>query len=205
MIVTEDNDIRFASAHEALVFAFNVTNQCYDRPRMNRMAAPSSGKGGLSGLESAAQSGMIRAEVLTLSPLHQRILTARCAPQRLPCGCGRACCAKSRPNPEWEEAIVSLTESAVRVLSGCMSHYRLRRRIVESCFGREITLYKVADECGVHRDTAGEHAAKIRMWLRGGMSGLTHRSSDRQIGAEECAWQAIEQALRSAGIVGAVV
>jgi hypothetical protein len=69
MIVLDNGDIRFTSGRDALVFAFNVSYQAYDRPMMNRMAAPSLGKGGLAGLEAPAQAGMIRAEVQAFGKL----------------------------------------------------------------------------------------------------------------------------------------
>ena len=75
----------FINAHSALVFAFNFSGQCYDRPMMNRMAAPSVGTGkGLVGLDGAAQAGMIRGEVKSLGKLAEAILIARFAPHSMP-------------------------------------------------------------------------------------------------------------------------
>lgn len=96
MIVLDNGDIRFSSGHDALIFAFNVSDQAYDRPMMNRLAAPSIGKGGLAGLEAPAQAGMIRAEVQAMGKLAEAILIARIAPRSMPCHCRSACCAGHR-------------------------------------------------------------------------------------------------------------
>lgn len=85
----------FESAHGALVFAFNFSGQCYDRPMMNRLASPAVGSGkGLVGLDGAAQAGMIRAEVQTLGKLAEAIIIARIAPRTVPCHCRSARCAR---------------------------------------------------------------------------------------------------------------
>lgn len=110
MIVLDNGDIRFSSGHDALIFAFNVSDQAYDRPMMNRLAAPSIGKGGLAGLEAPAQAGMIRAEVQALGGLHENILVARLAPRQRYCECRGACCSGRKPNPEWVGAVSWLSE-----------------------------------------------------------------------------------------------
>ena len=78
----------FRSAHEALMFAFTFSDACghpvaaaaerriatFARDRYERI--PGSGRG-LTGLDGAAQAGMIRAEVERIHPLHQIVLVAR--------------------------------------------------------------------------------------------------------------------------------
>lgn len=158
----------FASAHSALVFAFNFSGQSYDRPMMNRMAdGPKRSGKGLVGLDGAGQAGMIRGEVAVLGKLHEAIVTAYYAPHSMPCDCRKSCCSGSKVNPEWSEAISFITQAAMSHLSGLMSNHRLRRAIVAKNFGEKVSLGDVAAVCGVNRDTASAHNEKISTWLSG--------------------------------------
>ena len=197
----EYQEALFGSAHAALTFAFNFSGQAYDRPMMNRMAAPSIGTGkGLSGLDGAAQAGMVRAELRALGPLYEACLIAKVAPQGIPCECTRSCCSGTRANPEWQEAIGTLTKISVAALAGCVSHYRLRQGIIHRCFGEKTTLQALADLCDVSRDLANDHNAKVVTWLKGAP---TRRGQQPIVGVEQQAWEAIEMRLRDAGMVGA--
>lgn len=66
--VTPKVEPMFKSAHAALVFALNYSMQQYDRPLINRIAAGHTKEShkGLSGVDGAAQAGMIRAELARL-------------------------------------------------------------------------------------------------------------------------------------------
>lgn len=196
----------FSSAHAALTFAHHFVCQHYDPPAMVKMMrGPAIGSGkGLSGLDGAAQAGMVLAQMDSLPKLHHAILVARTAPPTVPCSCGARCCAKKRPNDEWERAIGYITQEAVGVLSGCLSHYRLRRAIVERCLGGKDAISKIAEECGVNRDTASNHNARILRWLRGDKptKHAIQRVVDRKIGEEERAWAHMDELLRSVGLVG---
>lgn len=181
----------FRNAHAALVFALNYSGQAYDRPLMNRMSdepRASSGKG-LHGLDGAAQAGMIRAEVSRLAPAHQAALVARVAPQSTPCSCRHPCCSGHRPNAEWTDAIAVLSTFSMSVLSGCISNARLRRGIVGKHFGAPVGgIGKLADACGVNRDTASQHNAKITRLLKE---------------TEGRAWHEIDQLLMGGGMIPA--
>ena len=96
MAVCLEDDVRFTSAHTALVFAFRFSVGAYDRPLANRLAEKSTGVG-VAPLDMAAQAGMIRAEVCALGWLHEALLTARYAPSVVPCSCRSRCCAGKRP------------------------------------------------------------------------------------------------------------
>lgn len=180
----------FKSAHGALVFAFNFSGQCYDRPLMNRMATPVIGSGkGLAGLDGAAQAGMIRAEVQALGKLHEAILIARTAPRSNPCSCRSSCCSGRKPNKEWVDAVAWLADHVRNTaLAGCTADYRIRRGCVEMFFGSSLTVTALADKCDVARNTAGAHFGKVRKLLK-------DEESRAQI--------AVEDRLRAAGMVGA--
>lgn len=82
------NEPLFRSAHEALMFAYTFSDASghpvaaaaerriatFARDRYERL--PGLGRG-LTGLDGAAQAGMIRAEVGRMHPLHQAVIAAR--------------------------------------------------------------------------------------------------------------------------------
>lgn len=199
-ILIAENDALFNSAHSALVFAFNFSGQQYDKSMMARMAAaPGRAGKGLGGLDGAAQAGMIRGELARIDPLSANILIARTAPHSIPCECRHACCSGEKPNLEWTNAIGFVTEVALGELSGCLSHYRLRRGIIERFFGVKHNLASLADECHVNRDTASAHNAKLVRWLKGSPA---KGSVLAVTGAEGKAWLLIGDLLQDGAMVG---
>lgn len=159
----------FSSAHAALVFAFNFSGQGYDRPVMSRMATPAIGSGkGLAGLDGAAQTGFIRAEVAAIGKLHEAILIARIAPRSTPCSCRSACCSGQRPNVEWHVAVSVLADrSRTSALSGCTSDGRIRRGLVMMYFGGvRMTVAGLAEDSEQARRTVAAHLGRVRRWLK---------------------------------------
>lgn len=194
----------FESAHGALVFAFNFSGQCYDRPMMNRLASPAFGSGkGLAGLDGAAQAGMIRAEVQAMGQLAEAILIARLAPRVTPCSCRSSCCSGHRPNKEWGNAIAVLSDHIrTTALAGCTSNGLLRREYVVRYFTRKaerISLEALADKHDVARNTVSAHAAKVTLLL-GGVQARNGKPATP--GLEEIAMNAAEDRLRDIGMVG---
>ena len=194
----------FESAHGALVFAFNFSGQCYDRPMMNRLASPAIGSGkGLVGLDGAAQAGMIRAEVQTMGKLAEAIIIARIAPRSVPCHCRSACCAGHRPNKEWTDAISVLADYVrTTALAGCTANGMLRREYVVRYFSRKderVSLEVLAERHDVARNTISAHASKVAMLFGG-----TQAKKDKAAvpGFEAAAMNAIEDRLRAIGMVG---
>lgn len=191
----------FSSAHAALIFALHYSMQQYNRPLMNRIASGeltagmSAGGGpGLSGLDGAGQAGMIRAELARLSPIEQAVLVAHAAPSQIPCACGIACCSGFKTNPEWQDAMSTLTTAAASgALSGCVSNGRLRSALIQRLFGAKVTLTELAERFEVDDKTASAHHAKLKRWLFGGADqkagGLHHQAyrslSDR---LKACKW-----------------
>ncbi len=203
MIVLDSGDIRFTSGHDALVFAFNVSDQAYDRPMMNRMASPSQGKGGLAGLEAPAQAGMIRAEVKAMGRLPEAILIARVAPRTKPCSCRAACCSGHKPNKEWTDAIAYLADYVrTTIYSGCVINGMMRREYLVRYFTRKderVSLEALAQKYDIARNTVSAHNAKVAMWLGGSQP---RKDKPAQPGIEQAAFDAIEDRLRAIGMVG---
>lgn len=182
-----ESDPLFSSAHAALVFTFNFSSACYDRPAMNKMAAPAVGTGkGLGGLDGAAQAGFVRAELKLMGAIGEAMLTARVAPKFMPCECRRPCCAGNTPNVEYVEAINTLTRYALTKIPGCLSHAQMRKAIVERHFGAPLQLSDIADKCGVNKNTAVSHNATITKAF---------------IAEESAAWATFEDRLTQCGMV----
>ncbi len=159
------NDALFKSAHSALVFAFHFSGQAYDRPAMNKLAAPSLGSGkGLSGLDGAGQAGMIRSKVRGLGPRMEAALIARCAPASMPCECRSPCCGGWKTNREWFDAITELTDYVRKPLAGSAVNGLMRSLYVQRFFaakGKRSTIDEIAERCYINRQTAGIHYSKV--------------------------------------------
>lgn len=186
------NEPLFSSAYSALVFAFNVSRQCYDRPFMNKVASPAIGSGkGLAGLDGAAQAGMIRAEVKALGELAEAFLIARIAPRSEPCSCRSACCGGSRTNSEWFDAISALSEYARNAaLAGTTANGMLRQAYVARYFAmkdQRVSLELLAEKHDLNRQTIGTHYSKLSKVFKE---------------VESLAQNAIEDRLREIGVVG---
>lgn len=170
----------FKTPVEALVFALSYSLQQLDRPLADRMAAPSPKTGkGLHGIDGAAQAGMIRREMEQLSEIESAVLIARYAPRSEPCNCRIPCCSGYRPNPEWLEAIRVIEQAALGPLAGHLSHYRLRRRLVEKAMGVKVDVSDLAKECGVSEKTAGAHWRIVREWINGKQSAAAAKKAKR--------------------------
>ncbi len=190
------SEIVFKSAFDAVRFALCYSSQQYGETAMaKRMRGPGGGSGmGLVGVDGAAQAGMIRRELDLLPDLHRCVVVARAAPQQLACECGHPCCARWRPNIEWQAAVAWLTEASAAYCSG-FSHYRVRRSIIEKMFGVKLNLVDIAHECDAHVNTVSKHNAAVRKWLDG----------DRktgEVGVSQAAWAAVERKLVDLGLVG---
>ena len=191
----QQDEALFSSAHAALTFALNFSHQQSSKSAMSALLPPEASKGGkgLGGLDGAAQAGMIRAELKACGPVVEALLIARCAPRSTPCVCKSACCSGHRQNDEYEEAITLLCREAMSHLSGMLSHYTLRRALIEQHYGKKVQIKELADLCGVAEKTVQSHKTRIKEWLAG-------VSRDQQ-GAEAKAWLSLELKLELKGLI----
>lgn len=204
LAVADVNDPLFETAHSAMVFALNFTSQNYERPTMNKLAAPGFGSGkGLIGLDGAGQAGMIRAEMASLGRLAECILIARVAPRTTPCSCRSHCCSGHRINAEWTAAISYLADYVrTTALSGCTAHGGLRREYVVRYFTRKddrTNIEAIAERYDIARNTASAHCAKVFQFFGGTPA---HGAKQPVPGLEAIAQEAIEDKLRNIGMVG---
>lgn len=200
-----ETEILFTSADSALRFAFSYSMQQYSPTPMARaMRGGNVGTGkGLVGVDGAGQAGMVRSELKEFSDLHLATLIAQFAPAELPCDCTAPCCSGKRVNREWADAITYLTEHTAYLFAGSMSHYRLRRGLIERHFGaqrdahgKKLTLERLAEQCEIHRQTASTHHQKLMAYFRGtkGVNG--------SVGVQAVAMQRADELLRDRGFVG---
>lgn len=161
----------FYSAHESVVFALNYCEQQSAMSPMAKLVQQGSyGSGrGLVGLDGAGQAGMVMAEIEKLSRQNYYMavaLIARCTHDRIRCNCGQPCCSRWRPNPLWREAVNQLGDYVLTHLSANVSSRVLRLTVVGKHFGRKVSIEHIAEDCGVHRNTAGQQANSIRKALK---------------------------------------
>ncbi len=193
----------FDSYIDALIFAFNASSENYDRPYMNRVAAPAVGSGrGLGGLDGAAQAGMIRAEVRDLGRMREAILLARFAPRWIDCSCRAPCCSGRKPNQEWVDAIAHLAEyTRSAVLSDCSTTGLMRREYVVRFFSdrkERDSLEAIAARHGKVRNTIGDHFSRVAHHFG---RPPAKSGKDQAPGLEDIARARIDEVLRTLKIV----
>ncbi len=197
-------DPPFTSAHNVLLFAFNFSDQQYDRPLMNRLPDEPvmEVREGLSGMDGAAQAGFIMGRLLDLPALYQYILFAQYAPQTISCECGRPCCRRHKDNRLWLATIDKISMAALtQALPGCLSHRVLRDGIVKKLFERKATKNKIiladlAERCGVPNRTALDQSAKVRRWFYG-----TKEGKNAEQGQRDIAESMIEASFKACGLI----
>lgn len=197
-----ENEPLWHNTQSALIFAYNYSGYPA-RPLLYRLGTPTHQGKGLSGLDGAAQAGMIRAEVATLGPIAEAVFIARFAPHSTPCSCRAACCSGQRPNAEWVFAISKLTDYVhTTALAGCTANGALRREYVVRYFSRRkeerVPLESIAERHGVHRDTASAQAARVAVLF----SGERVARNNSKPGIETIATNTIDERLREIGMVG---
>jgi hypothetical protein len=191
----------FSSARQAMAFATRRAGGPL-RPLMNRMGDRSSGGGaGLSGLDAAAQAGMVLNAVGGLGRLARACLVAGSAPRLLPCGCRRPCCCGRMINDDWRDAVeVVSAEAALRVIAIEMRSRELRSAVVVRIYsGREITFLEMGRRFAADPDTISKYHRALHAWLMGAPARGEAPAAE---GVDRAAWREADQALRDRGIVG---
>lgn len=184
----------FPDTDAALRFALRFASQQHSSSQLTGLRGPSRTGKGLSGIDGAAQAGMVRAEMAKLTATQRALLIGRYALPELICTCGRPCCCGNMPNPEWSDAVSLLAREATPLFAGRLTYFRLRQRLIgNTLLGARMTDTGLAAEYGVHRQTVAEHAAKIHVALLG---------TRQQTGEVDRAYARVDALLQKAGIVG---
>lgn len=122
-------------------------------------------------IERAAWAGDIRRRADMLPPLSRWLLIAKFAPKAFPCACRRACCSGWRINEEWAEAISEIVSRTPEAVPATLLQRRLCQGVVKRWAGGDrVNIGLLADQCGVHRNTAGKQAKAITAWLSAGFT-----------------------------------
>lgn len=151
----------FKSTHDALTFAFNYAGQQSPRTPMTSLFKTSvlgSGKG-LSGLDGAAQAGMILAEVCRLPDDQHNVIVARYGHVLHEC----SHCEQDAPSEEWRAAIDALSHCVE--LEGV--HRKVRLMMVERaiCGGR-LDIDLLCKRYSLARSTTFKQLSTIKTKLR---------------------------------------
>lgn len=177
----------FNSLEHALSFALRHDHSHVQQSTAARMAVKSITRS-IVEMDGPGESGVIRRAVASLGTEKASILVARFATKEIVCACGRPCCSGKIEAPEYAEAVAYLALSCIGIAPKSAASFKLRKRIVENYFDKkERPIAKMADEAGVHRNTASEWSNRIKSHLRP---------------AEKIARSDIEGLLRASGIVG---
>jgi hypothetical protein len=145
-------DYLFDGVHQALTFAYRYSGQQYSPSVLAQFMARSSGAGkGLSGLDGAAQAGIVRAIVGKLDIYQRNMIAARFAAD----------------DHERIEARLSLVPVAVANMGTGMYNRRAADALVQKFFGLKIGVQDVAAETGLHRNTISPSWKAVRVCLYG--------------------------------------
>ncbi|POR52772.1 hypothetical protein B0G62_10469 [Paraburkholderia eburnea] len=164
------------------------------------------GDRGLIFLEEERRCSEVYVEFEQLTIVERAAITARFAPRSFICNCTHPCCSGYTPNPEWQKAISDLTQAALTPLSGHLSHYLVRRRLVEEVFGVKVKLELLAEKSSVSKNTITAHRKIIRVWLSGQKAQPAKGAREAQPaidGVESGARKKIDDLLSSTKFVGA--
>lgn len=191
--LTELAEAVFTDTDAALRFALRFASQQHSSSELAGLRGPSRSGKGLSGMDGAAQAGMVRAELAKLTPTQRALLIGRYALPDVVCTCGRPCCCGHRPNPEWSEAVSQLARETTPLFAGRLTYFRLRQTLIgNALLGVRVTDASLAAEFGVHRQTVADHGTKIE----GALLGTRH-----QTGEFDRAYARVDALLHDAGIV----
>lgn len=153
-------DYLFDSAYSALYFAYRYSPQQYAPTPISRLMRSQIGSGkGLHGLDAAAQSGIIRAEVEAIGPYEKNAIVARFATDPA----------------ESLGAKIALLVPATASLGTGIHHHRMVDGLVQKYYGRRIYLKEIAEMIGATPNTMTKRWACIRECIRD----IEYRAMDR--------------------------
>lgn len=157
--VKQQDDYLFDGVHQALTFAYRYSGQQYSPSVLAQFMARGGGAGkGLSGLDGAAQAGLIRALIERL-PMQERNMIA----------------AKFAANEcESVGARLALLPVAIGCMGTGMYSTRAADALLQKWFGLKLNILDVAEITGQHRNTVSPAWKSVRA----SMSQIWERSED---------------------------
>jgi len=145
--VKQYDDYLFDGVHQALTFAYRYSGQQYSPSVLAQFMARSGGSGkGLSGLDGAAQAGLIRALIDRLPMQERHIIAARFSANEC----------------ESVGARLALLPVAICCMgTGCHST-RAADALLQKCFGLKLNIHDVADMYGIQRNAVSPAWRNVR-------------------------------------------
>ncbi len=141
----------FDSAHAAMTFAFRYSGQQYSPSLMAMMMkGPIKSGKGLSGLDGAAQSGIIRALVGRLPANERNMIAAR----------------YSSSESERVQAMLQLVVAAMASMGTGCNFRRLADTLVQKYFGFHVHLGDLASDYAMSPPTMTRRWQNVRNWLK---------------------------------------
>lgn len=151
----------FKSTHDALIFAFQYSHQQSPKTPMTSLmrSAQIGSEKGLSGVDGAAQSGMILAEVCRLQDDQHNVIVARYGHVLHEC----RHCEQDAPSDEWRSAIAELSAS----IDVEWTHRRVRRDIVEMAIGKSsMNKEQFCKKYSISKSTGYRHINEVKTKFR---------------------------------------
>lgn len=147
----------FENTEQCLSFAYRFQSEQYAATPMAKwMGGPIGSGKGLGGIDGAAQAGLVKRNIASLSPLHQACITARFSPKFESC----RCCGGQKMLEEYKLALVVLSQFALSQFSG-LSVRSLIEVIIRSYFERGVSVSAYAEEKKIALRTAADQKSKI--------------------------------------------
>ena len=140
----------FRFSTDALMFAFRYSGEQYALSPVAKMMGLRGGSGkGLSGLDGAAQAGMIRDEVGRLNPNERDCIIARYS-----------------VNKDGLQAKINLIPLAASALPTGMHSRRMVDQLVQRYFGKKMAIAELSESFGIERRTMHNRWLDIAKRLR---------------------------------------
>ena len=159
------DDSLFRDAESAIRFALRNRDRSPQRDTLAQFQPRRGGSGRFEAGEAGTQAAMILAALQGLSDARMAVLVLRFSPRSIPCTCRRACCRGYTAAPEWDEARALLAQDSVSQFSGILTQYRVRDGLIRRWAGDKVDIGKLADACGVSRNTVSSHNKTVKTWL----------------------------------------
>lgn len=147
-----ESEYLFQSLHAALTFAYRYSGQQYSPSIMAQIMKGPGGSGkGLSGLDGAAQAGLIRGMLINLDLNEKNIIAAKFSSNE-------------------EECIRAKLSLVLPVMASLTTGKHSRRAIdtlIQKWFGCKVNIRDTADKFNLHRNTVGPMWREVRECLNG--------------------------------------
>lgn len=152
----------FPSTHAALAFAFSHHERAGKPNLLGKLSSKTlitEGRG-LSGIDGAAQAGMILSEVFQLPEAQRSVIVCKFS-RPSPC----KCCGAPQDTTAKKESVELLAQLTLSEMQRERPNLNLRRALVRRHYGERRRLEELARSMGVHQNTIITHGKKVSQML----------------------------------------